>query len=249
MATPVWLGATAGYQGLAGQVTQFIGCHTTQWLYSGVQRAAETTGTGLYQSTETQYYAQQFTTGSSQTALGQVWLQVSAVGGSPLTNTISPLTVSLCASSFNAPSTTVLAQSSVLETTVYMSPFWLNIPMLATNLSPSTPYWIVVTMVGSGTAYYALQQSNQVNGCSTAPDGVTWTPQNFGLMYQVYDASANPNSIIQGFSEDGGARTVAFTWTNGFLTGLAETTQTQGGGALVSNRTITYSNGQIIGVN
>jgi hypothetical protein len=249
MATPVWLGATAGYQGLAGQVNQFVGSHTTQWLYTGNQQANETTGDSIYQSTEELYLAQVFTTGASQTTVGRVLLQISTVGGSPVNNTIDNLTVSLVSSSFNAPSATVLAQTSLLETYVYMQPFWVEVPLLATGLTASTPYWLVVSTAGSPSAYYVWQQSNQANGCSTAPDGVTWSPQAFGLMYQVFDASANPNSVIQGFSEDGGARTVAFTWTSGYLTGLVETTQTQGGGSLTSSRTITYSNGQIIGVN
>lgn len=252
--TPVWQGATAGYVGNAGQVTQFQGIHSSEWIYSAVVlQSQQATGTSIYQSSNGTYYAQQLTTGVSQTAISEVRLQVSTVGGSPITATIAPLTVTLQTDNGSgAPSGTVLATGEVTETYVYSSPFWVTIPLLATGLTASSIYWLVTQPAGGATTYYAFQESNQVSGALTSTDGSTWTTQAYGLMYQVYDTTTG--GLIQEIVDDQGAREATLTYTQAsgthinLLTGISEQAVTQGSGSFVSNRTITYSNLSPIGV-
>jgi len=247
MATPQWLAATAGRQANAGAITQFLGAHTAQWVYSGqVLQAQEATGTAVFESLASLYYCQTFTTGASQTTIGRVALQVSTVGGSAMSASISPLTVSLYAAVSGLPSGSALATASVLEPYVYSQPFWVSIPMYASGLASSATYCLVVYGPATGTGYYAWQQSNQTQGAATAPDGATWTLQSYGLMFQVYDATASGQ--IQSIVEDDGARVVTLTWSGSTLTGITEYTQAQSG-SLVSSRTLTYSNGLLVGVN
>jgi hypothetical protein len=247
--TPAWLAATAGQRPQPGQVNQFLGSHSATWVYSGnTQQAAQATGTGLYVSTAGAYLTQEFTTGAAQTVIGNLHLQISAVGGSPVTAAITPLQVALYASSSGLPTGPVLAATTLAEQYVYSGGFMLTVPLGATGLTPSAPYQIVVAAAGSSTAYYAWQRSNQTSGAATSPDGVTWTAQPYGLMYQVYDlagTSGPPLYVI----EDSGARVTQLSYnTAGQLTGITETTAAQGGAAFYSTRTLTYSNGLPIGV-
>lgn len=246
MATPTWLAATAGQVGRPGQINQFLDTHTSQWVYTGNLAVQQATGAALYQSTAAQYLAQTFITGSSQTAIGRLALQISTVGGSPVTATITPLTVSLYASQFGLPTGSAITTVSLAEPYVYSQPFWVSVPMFVTGLTASTPYWIVVGIAGTGSAYYVWQESNQTAGAATSTDGVTFTATAYGLMYQVYDTTGGGQ--VLGMVDDGGARTVTFTYTGASLTGLTEYTQAQGGTTLVSTRTFTYSGGFLIGV-
>lgn len=245
--TPVWLAAAAGAAGQAGQINQFLGSHDSQWIYSGAALISQqATGNSTYQPSNTQYYAQQFTTGVSQTTLGYVNLQVSTVGGSPVTATISPLTVSLYANFAGAPTGSLLATASVTEPYVYSSPFWVQIPLMASGLSGSTLYWIVINEVGTSGAHYVFQENNQVAGALTAPDGITWTAQTYGLMYQIFDTTAS-GQLTQMIDDDG-AKITNLTYTSGLLTGITEYTAGQSGTTFISSRTLTYSNGTLIGM-
>lgn len=247
MATPAWLAATAGQQANAGALTQFTGAHTSLWAYSGggVLQAQGSTGAGVYQSLASGYMSQAFTAGAGQTAIGRVALQVSTVGGSPLTATISPLTLALYAASSQLPTGDALAVAAVPEPYVYGQPFWCSVPLLATGLSPSAQYCLVVTGAGSPDAYYVWQQAPGT-GAATAPDGATWTAQPYSLMFEVYDTTAS--GVVTSLADDGGARIVDLAWSGTQLTGVAEYTQAQGGGTLVQSRTLAYSNGLLVGV-
>ncbi len=247
MTTPAWLGATAAYPSYAGQINQFLGGHASTWRYTGnTLISAQATGTGVYETTASQYWAQSFTTGSSQTALGQLGLQVSTVGGSPITPTISPLQLSLYAD-IGGPSGSPLATVSVGEPYVYSASFWVAVPLSATGLTSSTRYWMVTSPVGIGTAYYVWQKSNQPSGASLSTDGVTYTPQTFGLMYQVYDQSGS-GQLTQ-FYEDNGARITLLTYdSQGRVSTITEYVTTQGGSVLTSARTLTYSGTYLTGV-
>jgi hypothetical protein len=247
VATASWLAASPAYVGLPGQVNQLLASHTSQWVYGGSLVSQEATGDAVYQSTETVYLAQLILTGASQTAIGRLGLQISTVGGSPTTATIPPLTVGLYASQFGLPSGAPLGAVQLAEPAVYTSGFWVSVPLAASGLTASTPYWVVVALAGSAGAYYVWQQSNVGAGGASAPDGVTWAAGPYGFMYQVYDATGGGNLLSM--VDDGGARTVTFTYSGATLTGITEYTQTQAGGTLVSSRTLTYSNGILIGVN
>lgn len=249
MGSPNWLGASPGFVGLSGQINQFLGSHASVFGYSGsVLQASGGSGAATYLSTDGVYYAQEFTTGASQTAVGSVALQLSTVGGSPITETISPITVGLYASSFGVPTGSPLAQATLVEEYVYTSPFWVSVPLAATGLTASTPYQIVTTPAGTGTAYYVWQQTAALFGASTAPDGVTWTNQAYGFMYQVYDNSGSTGNPIL-LTDDGGARYTAFTYSSsGQPVTITEYTQTQNGLGLLQTRTITYSGNYVTGM-
>jgi YD repeat-containing protein len=241
--TPNWQAATSGQPGLAAQVNQYLGAHGSQWIYQGARADAQAAGSGLYVSTAGQYLAQAFTAAGGQTVTGQVWLQISAVGGSPVIPLIAPLIVSLYASLPGAALVTV----TVPEQYVYLAPFWLPVPLPAAGLTPGARYWVVTSPAGGVSAYYTWQESNQVSGASTSPDGITWTAQPYGMMYQVYDQS--PAGPLTHLWEDSGSRWTAFGYdAAGRLTAITETTAAQAGGQLVSARALTYTDALVTGV-
>lgn len=248
MAAPSWLAASTGSRTLPGQVNQFLGVHSSTWVYAGVQRAAQATGTALYASTAGAYLAQTFTTAAGQTTVGQVWLQISTVGGSPTTATITPLTVGLYATLAGAPTGSALASTAVHEQYVYTSPFWVPVPLCATGLAAGATYALVVSAAGSGSAYYVWQHSNQPSGASTSPDGTTWTAQAYGLMFQVFDQT--PGGQVQFLYDDDGARWAQFTYDSvGRVSALTEYCTAQNASApLTSTRTLTYASGMLTGV-
>jgi YD repeat-containing protein len=250
VSTPPWLAATAGYNPLPGQVNQLLGAHTSAWIYSGgVLQVSERVGSGVYQSTESQYLSQTFVTGASQTTIGQVNLQVSTVGGSPVTATIGPLTLALYASSAGLPTGSPLSSVTLAEQSVYTGAFWLPMPLSAT-VSPAAVYQLVLSPAGTSSAYYVWQQSNQTSGASTSPSssGTVWTGAAYGLMYEVYDQSGTlgaPQYLV----DDDGARTTAFTYNAaGQLATITEQVLTQSGATQYSQRTLTYTDGLLTGV-
>lgn len=248
-ANPTYLAAVAGQGANAGAVNQFLGSHSAQFLYTGgaVQTQAGT-GTSIYQSTATQWYSQLISTASTQTGIGSVNLQISAVGGSPTSQLIAPLVVSLFADSGGLPTGSALATATVTSTFVYTAPFWLTVPLIATGLTPSTFYHIVVQEVGSSSHYYAWQQSNTGFGTLTSPDGATWTTQAYGLMYQIFDLSGTGQLAY--IFEDGGARWSQISYNSqGLISQIVEYTTAQTAtGYLQGTRTLTYTNGFLTGV-
>jgi hypothetical protein len=249
MASPNWLGASSGYVGLSGAVNQLLGSHESVYLYSGgVLQSSATTGSAVYTSTDSLYLAQEFTTGADQTGISTVGLQISTVGGSPVSPAITPLVVTLYASQFGVPIGSALATATVLEETVYSSPFWVSVPLPVGGLTASTQYQLVVSAAGTSSSYYVWQQSNQLFGASTAPDDATWTGQSYGFMFQVYDDTGTTGNALV-VTDDGGMRTVTFTYNaNEQPATITEFTQTQNGVGITQTRTLTYSGYQLIGI-
>lgn len=249
MAVASWLAATAGQRPQPGQLTQFLGGHSATFVHAGsTLQSSQATGDALYVSTASTYLTQEIVTGPAQTVIGSLGLQISTVGGSPVSATIPPLQVSLYASSLGLPTGSALASTTLAEQFAYSGPFWLTVPLAATGLAPSTPYQIVVAAAGTSSAYYVWQRSNQTAGAATSPDGATWAAQAYGFMYQVYDLAGTTGPPLY-VLEDAGARVTQLTYNAaGQLTGIAETTAAQGGGTLYSSRTIAYSGRFPIGV-
>lgn len=244
-AVPAWLAATAGQTGNAGAINENLGRHNSTLIYGGAQQDAQTTGGAAYASTAGTWLAQAFT--PTTAAVGSLLLQISAVGGSPVLPLLAPLAVAIYADADGIPAGDPLATVQVGCDYVYSAPFWVPVPLAAAGLTPGTAYQIVIAPVGDGSHYYAWQQSDQPAGASTSPDGVTWTPAAYGLMYQVLDQSAT--GPLTGIVEDGGARWTQLTYNSaGQLTGIAEFTAGQAGAYLYSSRALTYSGGLLIGV-
>lgn len=246
---PTYLSATVGQPGIAGQVNQFLGAHNATLVYSGAAlTSSQTTGSAVYAGTQSQYLSQSFTTGSSQTTISQVWLQVSVVGGSPITATTGPLQLSVYADSGGFPTGNALATTSFGETFIYSSGFWTVFLLPLTGLTPSTSYHLVTNPVGNATSYYVWQQSNQTGGVATSPDNVVWTSQPYGLMYQVYDQTST--GLITYVVEDSGARWASYTYNAQNLPATATeyTVDQTGNSYLYSTRALTYTSGLITGV-
>jgi hypothetical protein len=242
---PTMQAAVPGQPGNAGLITQFLATHNAAFIYSGQALiSSQSTGAGVYQSTQSQWLAQTITTGVSQTAIGSVALQMSAVGGSPTSALITPLTIGLYADASGQPTGSALATATVSCQYVYSAPFWVTIPLLAT-VTASTAYHLVASPAGTASHYYAWQQSNQPSGAATAPDGTTWTNQTYGLMYQVYDATATGQ--LTAIGEDG--LLTQFTYTAvGLIATVTQYATAQNGGSIVSSGALSYSNGLFTGV-
>ena len=233
----------------AGSVNQFLGAHQAQFLYAGGSVITQgSSGSGIYQSSATQWYSQLITTTSTQTSLGSVNLQISTIGGSPVSQLIPPLVVSLYADLAGLPVGPALGSNTLTSNYVYSAPFWLTVPLPVLGLAPSTNYHVVIQMVGSSTAYYVWQGSRAVSGAATSADGVAWTNQAYGLMYQVFDQSGA--GLLQFTYEDGGDRWSQMSYNSqGQLSRVTEFTVAQTTtGNLQGTRTLSYTNGVLTGV-
>jgi len=241
------MAATVNKRGDAGLINQFLVNHTAQYSWSaGVVVDSQQTGAGTYIDSLNQWLSQTTTTGSSQTTIGSISLQVSAFGGSPTLTLIPALTVSLYADAAGVPTGSALASATVASTYVYSAPFWVSIPLTAT-VTPSTVYHYVIAITGTAGHYYLIQKSNQLTGCATSPDGSTWTTQNFGLMYRTYDGTSG--GLLKSVSEDNGNLLVNYTYNSlNQITGYTQYTLAQDGTFLQTSGTITYTNGLPTGV-
>lgn len=244
---PTMLAQSSGWPTNAGAVGQFLGAHNAVFLYSGaVVQNSQATGIGVYQSTQSQWLSQTITTGATQTVIGSVAIQLSAVGGSPTLPLISPLSVGLYADVGGVPSGAALASATLSCQYVYGGPFWLLVPFGVT-VTPSTTYHLVVSPVGSSSHFYAWQQSNQLQGAATAPDGVQWSLASYGLMYEVLDSTATGQLLA--ISEDNGQLITQLTYTaRGQIATVTQHALTQSGSSIVSAGTLSYSNGLFTGV-
>lgn len=248
--TPVWQAPTAGQAPRAAHVNQLLGLHTTTTLYSSTAQASQTTNGVTSTSTNGLYLAESFITGASQTLVGYVVIPLSTTTTSG--TSLVPTTVSIYSNSAGAPgtalvSTTVTAEYANLAT-AGTATNRLTVPVPAT-VTAATTYWIVVTAAGNVSNSYTWYRSNQVTGASTSPDGVTWTGQAYGFVYQVFDQTPAAQTIKCTY-EDSGARWTASTFTAQNMTStFAEYTVGQTtSGYLQSFRTYTYSNGILTGV-
>lgn len=244
---PTMLAQSPGYPTNAGSVAQFLGAHTAAYLYSGaVVQAQQATGTGVYQTTQSQWLSQTITMGSSQTILGSIGLQLSAVGGSPTLPLTAPVSVGLYADVGGVPSGSALATVTLSGQYVYSAPFWLQVPFGLAVTAGGT-YHVVVSPVGTSSHYYLWQQSNQLQGAATAPDGALWTTQAYGLMWQVLDST--PTGQLLSVSEDNGQLITSFTYTSlGLVATVTQFAVTQTGSSIQSSGTLSYTNGLLTGV-
>lgn len=247
---PTYKAAVVGGPGNAGTTNQFLVPHDASIIYdSAVVRESVTTGSGVYTTTESQYLSQQFTTAASQTTISQIWLQISAVNGSAITNNITPLTVGIYADSGGEPTGSPLGTASLVETAVFSSGFWVIVPLIVTGLTASTPYHIVTSPAGNATSYYVWQRSNLVAGASTSPDLIAWTDQAYGFMFQVYDSTAAGGIDWNFVVEDGGARWMQYTYTGSLVTSTIEYTADQtGSGSVEYSATLSYSGNLLTGI-
>lgn len=247
--TPVWQAASPTYGSNAGHINQFFGLHASQLIYSGgALQDKQATGAALYQASYTSWFSQSFTTTTNQTTISSVQLQMSTVGGSPTLPLINAVMISIYADQGGTPTGSPLVSNVLSNNYVYSSPFWVTVPLPLINLTPLTEYHIVIQQVGSSSHYYALQQSNRIGGAATSSNGTSWTNQNYGLMYQIFDGTGVGK--LQFIYEDGGARWVQFSYNSQNMpTQITEYTTAQSPtGYLQATRTLNYTTGILTGV-
>lgn len=241
----------AGSPGLAGQVNQLLGDHSSVIIRGETLISSQETGTAVYTGTSTTHVSQRITTGPTQVGVSSVSLQISTVGGSVITDTISDLTVSLYASLSGSPTGSAIASVSVAETYVYGAPFWVSVPLTVNGLTSSTDYHVAVAMTATGpNHYYAWQRSNQTSGAFTSVDGTSWIPQTYGMMFRQYTSGGGASLSVKLINEDNGARTTQLSYDGSDqLTALTQLTISQGGsGSFSATPTLTYTNGLITGI-
>lgn len=244
-AVPAWLGATAGQPTLAGSVNQFLGTHTSQYLYAGALQASQTTVGSISVNTVGQWLAQSFTTGASQTTVGYVTvpLRTATTSGSSL----PPTTLSIYANSGGAPTGSPLI--SVTVTAEYAFNASLSTlaiyPLPLTGLTASTEYWLVTPSAGTSGNHFNWYKSNQTSGASLSTNGTSWTAQTYGFLYAIYDQTAS--GLMTATWEDSGARWTVLTYNSlSQISTLAEYTVGQTtAGYTQGLRTLSYSNAQL----
>ena len=241
MPSPTWLAATPDSPGLAGQINQLLTTHAVSFVYAGVKQSSQTTvGSGSTASNGL-FVAQAFTTTSAQATVGYVILNLAATGTPPVLN------LTLQAGSGGFPSGTALAAAQVAPDGLSGPAVPVIILLPCSGLAVSTQYWVVTEAAGDATDYFSLAHSSQTSGAATSPDGVTWTAQGYGLLYDIYDGT--PAGELIGVSEDGGARQAVLGYTSGLLTSVSEVTAGQAGGYASSSRALSYaSSGPLTGI-
>lgn len=250
-AVPTWLGATAGQPGQSGQINQFLGSHTAQYLYTGTQTASVATSGSTTTSSNGLWIAQSFTTALGQTAIGYVQGPISTTTTTGAS--LAPTTLSLYASSGGAPagsplvSTTVTAEYAYLSTANGNTNTFTTYPLPVTGLTASTTYWLVLHSTASSGAFTWFRSAS-ASGASTSTNGTTWSAQTYGLRYSVFNQAATGNLVS--IWEDAGIRWTAMTYTGGnLINSIGEYTLAQGTAAYVqSYRALTYSGDLLTGV-
>jgi hypothetical protein len=157
--------------------------------------------------------------------------------------------VTLRTNNAGAPSSTILGTTTLASEYVATGPATSVIPMPVTGLTASTTYWIVLSATGDSTHHFNWSKSNQVSGTSTSPDGITWTPQAYGSLYEVWDQTISGIQPII-LWEDSGARWVWLNYNaDDTVATIAEYTAGQTTtGYMQSFRNLTYSGGSITAV-
>lgn len=241
MPTPTWLAATTGQATNAGQINQFLGTHASSLIYAGAVQAQQTTAGAGSTASNSLYIAQSFTTGASQTTIGRVVLTLAKTGAPP------PITVSIQATVSGHPSGVALV-STLFPHDFVSGATAFSIPLPVTGLTAATQYWVVLNADGDVSNFFSWSKSNQVTGASTSPTAVTWTPQAYGLLYQVCDNTV-VNPLVH-TRDDSGARWTIQSYNGlGQAVALGEYTAGQtASGYLLSFRTLAYTAGQIASI-
>lgn len=241
---PTWLGATTGSQPASGQINQFLGAHTSQFLYAATQQASQTTNGSASTSSNNLWLAQSFATASGQTAVGYVIVPVTTTTTSG--SSLAATTLSLYANSAGAPTGSPLVSVAVTAEYANLASGGtatnrLIYPLPVTGLTASTTYWLVLQSTASSGAF-TWYRSNQTSGASTSTNGTSWTAQTYGFVYQQFDQTAS--GLLTATWEDSGARWQALTYnSNSSLATIGQYTTAQNSGYVQAYRALTWSNG------
>lgn len=252
---PPWSGATAGLQSTAGQVNQFLAAHPTTALWSATLQANNITNGATTVGSNGLYIAQSFLTSANQSAIGYV---LNPIGTTTTSGAgLAPTTLSLYANNQGAPdvasgplvSATITAEYAYSNSGAFTTNTSAYYPLPYTGLAANSTYWLVLAATASS-GQYTWFQSSATSGASTSPDGVTWTPQAYGLRYRIFDQSTT--APLLGTWEDGGARWTTYIYnTNGTLARYNEFTDCQGtsvGSYVQSCRTYNYSQNMLTSI-
>ena len=208
-----WRAPASSNTALATDIDQFLGTHAVTYLYQGASQqtgAASTTGTlNTNTGAATQWIAQPFTTGGSQTTLTRVELRFTIQG------TGADLTIDLQTNNAGNPAGTLVSASTTLIFPLDFLPgsvATVSFPLNATGLSTSTKYHIVVHGTASTTNYAKLDDGTTVtNAALTSANGSSWATAGKSLVFTTY-AGVNGNLIHTW--EDSGARWSGLEYAN-----------------------------------
>ena len=240
MVVPTWQAAVPGSPALAGQVNQFLVSHAATFVQAGTRQASNTTVGSGFASSVSQWIAQSFTTASTQTATGYITVVATATGSPP------PWTFSIQASSAGTPSGAPLASTPVPHEFIPSPSGLVTVILPVSGLSPSTTYWIVAAASGDASDNFSWYKSTASSGAATSTDGSSWSPQAYGMIYQVYDGSLTPP--LTGIWEDSGARWTLYGYNSGRVSSVSEFTAGQSApGYVASVRALSYSGTQLTG--
>lgn len=251
MTTPVWQAPTSGQPPLATHVNQFVSVHSIKNIYTAVQTSSATTNGTAHSNSNGQYMAQSFTTLAGQTTIGYISAPIGSYNSSGAN--LGPLTISLYANSGGAPTGSPLV--SVVAATEYVQSItggtdtvYVSYPLPITGLTGGGIYWIVTSPVGDATNHYTWRQSTSIGGASFSTNGITWTPQSFGLQYRVFDQTAS-GPLVHTW-EDSGARWsyTAYNANNTVSRYSEYTTGQTTAGYLSSSRALTYTTNKLTAV-
>jgi hypothetical protein len=250
--TPTWQAPVSGQAPRAAHVNQSLGSHSSVFVYDGTTRASQTTAGSTTTSTNGTWLAQSFATVAGQTTVGFVAMSLTTTTTTGAS--LSPATVQLRTNNAGAPSTTILASTTVTAeysnlTSGGATTFRIGVPLAVSGLTASTTYWLVVPAVGNASNNFTWFRSNQTSGASTSTNGTTWTAQAYGFTYAVTDLTATGQ--LRALYDDGGARWVWLNHASGsqqlntiFEYNVGQTTA----GYLQTLKTVTYSNNVITGM-
>ena len=222
-------------------MNQFLTSHSAAFVQAGTRQAAQTTAGSGFASSPNLWIAQSFTTSAGQTATGYVVLTAS-VAGTPV-----PWSISIEASSSGTPSGAPLASTPVPYQFVPATSGLVTVILPVSGLTASTTYWLVAAAAGDVSDYFEWYKSSATSGAATSVDGSSWSPQAFGMLYQVYDNSLTPPWT--GIWEDGGARWTSYGYSSGRVSAVSEFTSGQTpAGYVASVRSLSYSGSLLTGV-
>lgn len=248
---PTWTGVTAQYPLYGGHVNQFTTGHTTLALWDGTLQANNVTNGAGTVGTNNLWLAQSFVTTANQSAIGYVFNPISTTTTTGAS--LAPTTLSVYANNGGQPdvasgplvSVAVTAEYAYSTSGVISNNNSTYYPMPITGLAANSTYWLVLAPTSS-VGQFTWFQSSATSGASTSTDGVTWTPQAYGLRYRIFDQT--PTGLLRCTWEDGGSRWTAYTYNaNNTPHFYSEYTAGQGGGLnyVQSNRTFNFTNNML----
>lgn len=254
MATPTFHAPKVNDTLSSSDINQFLTTHAASLLNQGRTQVSylvtATGGQNTNTGTVAQWLAQPFVTGSSQTTITRIEINIKNTGGGADTN------VELRTDDGSGnPSNTILFTCSLpLDFQPSTTAAWVSIPCNVTGLTASTRYHIVIDGTSVSTTAFCRWSTaaTSVNaGLKSASGTGGWSSVAVTFLFNVF---AGSQGVVRNVIEDCPVGGPPAKWT-----GIDYTTSARDGssvpitiresvGTLRSIRTLAYSSGQLISV-